>query len=299
MFNRLGISKSSQYAIKGGITAFIATFFAVVIFLKPNQHPNTWSKSEDDRFADLALLCAFLGAVGGYVLGHCRNQPEEEEKKEVKPIPAKISNALFKPSDFDYTGLHVIPNPIGVLGLDIDDFLLDIENSIKAKQTIIINEEQIKQRIALAVKNKIRVVLITARYFNVESNKLDISDTHPDFYISVRRVIEKIGKENIAGVYFTNGKSKKPVLEHLHQMHFNGDDQFARCVAHCDDDLKYLRGAEKFFTILKPKDRFVDYLLSINVFITHCVAMSKRREATRSSVSEQKASRAPSLRART
>lgn len=118
-----------------------------------------------------------------------------------------------------------------ILALDIDDSIIDNAESVKTGKLVFIHLEKLKQKIQYAIANNILVVIVTARY---------TEHLHNQEFLTVRNIINVLGAENFARIFFTNGHCKKYVMDFLWDYHFESDPKKKKCICLYDDLQDYL-----------------------------------------------------------
>lgn len=124
-------------------------------------------------------------------------------------VPNKMENPFTHVNLFD----QKLDNIQGILALDMDDTILNYDETIKQGRTVFINEDAIKQLIQEANDKNILVVCVTSRYFHIDF----IEDVRCTKTFATETLKEL--NANVPDIYYTNGQPKWLVLYHLAELY--------------------------------------------------------------------------------
>lgn len=162
-------------------------------------------KSKISKISDLSTSKVLADLNTNNMNNHEAKIPFSDELKVSKPT--KKENA--------YTHVNLLKQTLpkdtiqGVLALDMDDTLLDYDESIKQKRNVFINAKEIQQLIQKANENGILVICVTSRFFNI-----DIIEEEKSIKTFAIETLKELNA-TISDIYYTNGTSKHLVLTHL------------------------------------------------------------------------------------
>lgn len=135
-----------------------------------------------------------------------------------------------------------------ILAVDVDDIIIDEEQSRKAHKPVFIHKDKLKQSIKYAVEHNVLVVIVTTRYYELPDS---------DNALFVRNILKELGcMEHIAKIFFTAEKSKYFVLHHLWGVHYKFD--WSKKLSICLYDARLVPNIQEvcgeFTTILADKN---------------------------------------------
>lgn len=193
----------------------------------------------------------------------------------VKPVSADKVKVIGDSKNPDYVILNITkpktPNPIGILAFDFDLTLV-------GKNKVVINEAAIAKAIEDAYSKDFLIVIVTGRQEGQVSND------------QIKQVIEKIAKDKVSTVYYTNGKNKMAPLENLYQRYFPRDPNGRSKVCLVDDDGGYLVPCQKAGMTAIPVDAKNEYLNKLQVWMDARRRAQFQRRALNSPTMHKKAS---------